>query len=276
LFAWSWVGAPVSSDGGGKPARSDWVAAYYDALEFFWWEPQHLGRKKHASAQLDTLGKVSRHIHGIEVTLNQLLNQFFLLAPVGLRAELFEAHFGAAFAPFDFWGADTVRALGVETIVQPDLLFVSDNEVVCIEMKVRAKCSVTQVLKYALLGVAVESHTGRQRSHSLLLLGKGDFSDLWQERFVCVAELEQAMQTDVASFLNEGRRDFRHYEERFREVAAGMRIEFMSYAELAGFLQAKRPPASEVGPSAEVYRKLIDGLVGDLDGRRLTSMETRE
>ena len=266
----------MSGDGAGKPARSDWVTAYYAALEFFWWEPQHLGRRKHASAQLDTLGKVSRHIHGIEVTLNQLLNQFFTLAPVSLRAELFEARFGTAFAPLDFWGDDTVRALGVESIVQPDLLFVSDSEVVSIEMKIRAKCSVAQVLKYALLGVAVESHTGRRRSHSLLLLGKGDFSDLWQERFASVAELQQAMQADVASFLSEGRKDFRPHEERFREVAAGMRIEFMSYADLAGFLQAKRPPASEVGPAAEVYRKLIDGVIGDLDRRHLANVETRE
>ncbi len=254
-----------------------WIDSYYEALEFFYWEPQHIGRKKHASARLDTPEKVKRHLRRIEVTLNQNLEQFFLLAPSSLRNALFEELFARPFEyAFALHGRSVDSEFDLEKAMQPDLLFASDADVVSLEMKVGARCSVTQVLKYALLGVAVESHTGRQRSHSLLLLGKGDFSGLWQERFASVAELRQAIQTDVGSFLNGSRKGFRPQEKRFRELAAGMAIEFMSYADLARFLQAKRPPVSEVGPAAEVYRKLIDGVIGDLDRRHLANVETRE
>ncbi len=32
-----------------------WLDSYYEALEFFYWEPQHLGRKKHATAEFNTI-----------------------------------------------------------------------------------------------------------------------------------------------------------------------------------------------------------------------------
>ena len=31
----------------------DWAEAYYEALESFCWEPQHIGRKKHPSVKFN-------------------------------------------------------------------------------------------------------------------------------------------------------------------------------------------------------------------------------
>lgn len=32
----------------------NWLDSYYEAVEFFYWETQHLGRNKHPEAKLDS------------------------------------------------------------------------------------------------------------------------------------------------------------------------------------------------------------------------------
>ncbi len=64
---------------------SGWLDSYYEALEFFYWEPQHPGRKKHATAEFNTLPKVRKHLRRMEVTLNHNIHQFLALAPRTLR-----------------------------------------------------------------------------------------------------------------------------------------------------------------------------------------------
>ena len=76
------------------PRQIEWTESYDEALEFFHWEPQDLGQRKHANARFDTEDKVRRHLRLMETTLNQLLQQFFLLAPSQLRNGLFGQVFG--------------------------------------------------------------------------------------------------------------------------------------------------------------------------------------
>jgi len=81
----------------------------------------------------------------MEVTLNHNIRQFFLLAPDILRKRLFEKLFGRPFCGAFVMhgpGLDTEFALG--NCMQPDFLFTSEAEVVSLEMKVKAKCSVDQ------------------------------------------------------------------------------------------------------------------------------------
>ena len=78
----------------------NWLDSYYEALEFFYWEPQHLGLKKNVSNELDTIEKVEKHLRKMEVTLNHNTNQFLLLAPVALRTRLFQECFNRTFGSF--------------------------------------------------------------------------------------------------------------------------------------------------------------------------------
>ena len=57
--------------------------------------------------------------------------------------------------------------------MQPDFVFLSETAVVCVEMKLDARCSVDQVLKYALIGLAVELHDECAKTHRLAILGPG-------------------------------------------------------------------------------------------------------
>ena len=251
--------------------QPDWVASYYEALEFFHREPQHIGHPKHASARFDSLEKVRRHLHRMEVTLNHTLRQFFLLAPSSLRNELFAALFTRRFSrPFELHGADAVGHSDLAKAMQPDLVFVSEAEAVAIEMKLRATCSLRRVLEYALLGLAVESQAGEPRKHYLALLGAGDFPRQWRERFASVTTLRIALgKEDLASFLRGQPARFQKHEDRFREIVTTLDIAFFTYSDLAAFLREAAPPDSDRAPGAEVYRKLIAGMQAELRGRGL-------
>ena len=249
----------------------DWTASYYEALEFFHREPQHIGRKKCASARFDTPDKVRRHLHRMETTLNHNLRQFFLLTPSTLRNELFAGLFTRRFGrPFVLWGDDIDSEFAGENATQPDLLFVSDVEVVAVEMKITTKCSLTQVLTYALLGLAVELRVGGPRRHCLTVLGRGDFASQWDEHFGSATELKLAIaHEDLDAFLSTQPDRFLRHEGRFREIVASLDLAFISYAELAAFLREAAPPASDETPGAQVYRKLIAGMLAELHGRGL-------
>lgn len=253
--------------------EANWIDSYYEALEFFYWEPQHIGRKKHVSAEFDTIDKVTAHLRRMEVTLNHNINQFFLLAPTALRNGLFEELFSRTFDhSFLLHGRGVDAQFQLVNSVQPDVLFASDTELVSLEMKVGAKSSVSQVLKYALLGLAVEMCVGSTRHHYLAFLGTGEFANQWQERFPSVAELRRAIaNTDLGAFLNRQPIRFRQHQKRFNEIVENLHLAFINYPGLAAFLRSAAPPNSDESPSAEVYRKLISGLLGELNRRQLAT-----
>jgi len=197
------------------------------------------------------------------------LHQFFSLAPPSLRNQLFAGLYARRFSyPFVLWGEDVDSALALEDAMQPDLLFLSDIESVALEMKIAAECGLRQVLKYALLGLAVELHARQPRRHHLVLLGRGDFAGQWPEHFGSVTELKLALaHEDLDAFLSTQSDRFRVHERRLREIVASLGVAFLSYEELAAFLRDAAPAESDASTGAEVYRKLIAGMVAELLGR---------
>jgi hypothetical protein len=51
-------------------------------------------------------------------------------------------------------------------------------------MKIGAKSSLEQVYKYALLHWLEQQHTHTHKQSVLLYIGKGDFQNLWSEKFI--------------------------------------------------------------------------------------------
>ena len=138
-------------------------------------------------------------------------------------------------------------------------------------MKVGAKSSLTQVLKYALLALAVELQLGSQREHFLGFLGSGSFADQWKERFGSVADLRLALNdTDCVPFLAKQPLHLRDHAPRFNDIVKTLSFCFVTYEELAGYLLRESPLQSDASPGAQVYRKLIQGVTGELKLRQLT------
>lgn len=248
----------------------NWIDSYYDALEFFYGEPQHLRKKMRNGGQPTSLAEVRKRLRAIEVPLNHNLHQFFRLAPGRLVEAIFAAAFGySPTGPFELHGRNVDRDFRLKNSVQPDLLFTADQGVVSIEMKIGAKCSPQQVLKYALLGLAVERHFHRDMMHHFLLVGCGEFRDQWSKPLGSVSDLRRALlEADLDAFLKARPIEFR-LPDRFTAIVHEMRLAFLSYDSLASVLMQAIPNEGDSSDGAEVYRKLLDGLLDELKRRQL-------
>lgn len=106
--------------------------------------------------------------------------------------------------------------------------------------------------------------------HSLLFLGKGDFRDLWRRkgRHSSIDALKLVLETEKLSFLSGQPEHFRTQESRYFEIVSTLSVGFLSYDSLAALLAAEiNQDGSDV---SQVYRKLLDGMLDELDRRRLT------
>jgi hypothetical protein len=249
-----------------------WVKRYFDGLAFFFWEPQHLGRKKDSEGSLQGEERVLDHLRKIEVTLNHTLNQFFSIAPLCYRRELFEAVFHTPFeADLFFHGGGVEAAYEVPGSVQPDLLFTSSNAVASIEMKIDAKTSSDQVLKYCLLGLAHERDTEVEKKHFLLLLAPASSRSLWKEGYASVSAAKDAIaQHDLDAFIRKHPSWVSERLPRLRQIVEGIELQQISYRDLSQAFQEKLPPPADASPGAEVLRRLIGGFLRELKDRGLT------
>jgi hypothetical protein len=253
--------------------EESWVDRYYEALDFLYWEPQHLGRAKAVNSKLNTLTKVQMHLRLMEVTLNHLIKQFFSLAPSSFRNRLFECGLtGPVSGDLLMVGSNFDREYNLQNSTQPDFLFTTAEGTFSLEMKIDSRSSVQQVLKYALLALAVELKQGnKQMKHSLVFLAKGSFPNLWETRgaFTSVEALKQTLAKETHTFLNGKQKHFQELEQRYSEIVDSLSIGFISYESFAALLQ-NEIDLTDGGIGSLVYRKLLSAMLGELTRRRLT------
>ncbi len=261
---------------------TDWLDSYYEALEFFYWEPQHFRANTQAAVEAKKLAEiakkstrveqVTRHLREIEVTLNHNIKQFFLLAPAALRNNLFEKLFGCQFKnTFEMQGREVDKKFALANCMQPDFLFISEGEVVSIEMKIKSQCSVDQVLKYALLGRAVEIQQKEQRKHYLVLLGSGDITKQFPKRYKSTHELTDAIKKEnLTTFLGNKPKVFRQNPQDLQRIVDDMNVQFLNYKDFIDILEGATPQQTDQSAGAEVYRNLINGLCHEIRLRKLS------
>jgi hypothetical protein len=261
--------------------EESWVGPYYETLDFFYWEPQHLGRKKHVGMPSVPLAKVRDCVGRIEVTLNLLLKQFLSLAPRQLRNQLFEKALGhAPVGDFVMAGRDVGSGwkCKVGEHVQPDFFFIGESSSIALEMKIGAKTSLDQVMKYGLLALGLEQAQEKEMKHSLIYLGGRKFFDLWKsdERFDTPEALRNtlanvAFREKSTKFLN-GKLLFEGLRERFAEIISSLQIGFLNYNDFAEIL-GKETQSLDVSVDSRVYQNLIRGMMAELKRRGLLSSQ---
>ena len=123
-----------------------WNQEYYDALNFYYWEPQHLGRLTNPNSKYKNIEDVISHLRRMEVSLNHEFNLFFQLLP----NELFNQFFNSLvdnFEPDDYkyQSLQDLKKLNLKDATQPDIFFKGENNFVGVELKVTAKSSLDQI-----------------------------------------------------------------------------------------------------------------------------------
>ena len=229
--------------------------------------------EKADNSKFNTLSKVQVHLRSMEVTLNHLIKQFFSLAPSSLRNSLFECGLaGPVLGNLLMAGWDYDRIYKLQNSNQPDFLFTTTDETFSLEMKIDARSSFQQVLKYALLALAVElKQANKEMKHSLVFLAKGGFSDLWKLNgaFASVEALKQTLANEMRTFLNGKPKHFREHEQRYFQIVDALSIGFISYESFAALLETEID-LTDGSAVSQVYRKLLDGMLDELTRRELT------
>ena len=243
-----------------------WTSEYYDVMEFYYWEPQHLGKIKNPKSRYNNQFKSLEHIQNMEVSLNHMFNVFFRLAPSSFANSLVNATCNTAIEDkLSMLGRYDVREFSL--VVQPDLLFISKSTSFSIEMKIGAKSSLEQVYKYALLHWLEQQYSGVERQSILLYIGKGEFQDLWVEKFTNPQEVISAAISSDISKLKLRANKVESIDINWSEVKTILSNTTIGYCNYTGFndLLSKNSDSN----SSETEVKLFDGLSSELQRREL-------
>jgi len=262
----------------------DWTSQYYDVSEFYYWEPQHLGKIKNPKSRYNNQQDVLDHIQNMEVSLNHMFNVFFRIVPSQFINTLLNETCNIDTSPVihadaqdDFHMQGRYDVLKFSKLVQPDLLFTSGITNFSIEMKIGAKSSLEQVYKYALLHWLEEKHTGIKKESVLLYMGvKEDFSSLWSEQYPNPNEVIQAaIELDIDNLKIRALK-VESIDINWNEVKGILKrtnISYCSYPLFSVILdtQKRRIQGESNSPECkEMTRNLFDGMCSELSRRGLS------
>jgi hypothetical protein len=241
------------------PTAGGWTEEYRTIVEHYFWSPQQLNRQSRSpSLPWDQVWAALRQR---EVPLNHLLNLFFRLAPADLVADLL----GAAL-PGRASGAPEMLGLSGHPITgacQPDFAFACGGDLVFIEMKVRAKLSVEQVVKYALAGAALRPD-GRL---GLICLGP--------EKLFAAADEFQALMSNGGDPLTDKLRRFAQRvgvsDDALWGAMRRLELAKFSYAALFGVLDRQ---LGRCGAADDTCRKLVSGMMAALQDLNLVAQSS--
>lgn len=250
-----------------------WNSEYYDNLEFFYFEPQHLGKIKNPNSEIQSPKDAIDHLKRMEVCLNHQMNLFFRLAPLAYQQGLFRQCFGADFD--DQWslvGKELDREWKVDNGTQPDLFFAGRTTNVCIELKLGSKLTLEQVLKYVFLNKLEQRHSGLEKRYYLLFMGKGEFRDQWREKFEDTKAMSLALrETTFSGSLKRWASKIMVDEGEIGAAADKTAFSFLSYQGFASSLAAFKKDIDGASPHSETIVELFNGMLAELRERRLAT-----
>lgn len=252
-------------------SRSAWPDEYYEALRFYYWEPQWLNRHAGAVKGENRVEQVIKGLRAAEVSLNHILNIFFSLAPSAMTARFLAASLVG-------WAPERVETqISPKQSVDPkidlcqiDILFEGTATRVALELKIGAKAPLDQVIKYALFLRYYGEHDGAQQKKPYLLYispctaalldGGLAFSDV--PSALEGAKLKPTV-TRFAKACGLSRPDV-------ISLAAALPISQTTYEAFGAFLYAElgKIDATEGG---ETLGRLIGGLLAEMTARKLTA-----
>ncbi len=211
----------------------NWTDEYREIVEFYYWEPQHIGRaggkKIYSGAD-----EMYEHINKLEVSLNHILNIFFSLFPIE-RLDCFEIG-----EPVQMLSAAILEHHQREqkNATQPDMFFVGRSRNAAIELKLAAKSNLKQIEKYMGFNDAISENT--KPLTLIYLTPTNDTSHIFTEKY--------ASKLDILSEL-----DDKGYSEK-------PLLSFITYNDLYNSLR-------KLIPSNETEKRLITGVITYLSSR---------
>jgi len=250
-----------------------WNNEYYDNLEFYYYEPDHLRKKTDPNLDTQSVQDVVKRLRRIEVSLNHQMNLFFQLAPIIFKNDFFQRCFGVNID--DDWklvGREIDKLWKINGITQPDLFFNGRTTNVAVELKLSSKLSIEQVLKYAYINILEQQYSNSSKQYFLLFMGKGDFENQWVEIFPTIDSMREALPSVRLSELPKTwARKLKGLDEEILETANNTEFGFMNYDAFAASLYEYRSNIDLSSPYADTVSELFDGMLEELIERGLAA-----
>ena len=247
-----------------------WNNVYYDILQEYYWDPKLIGRVPANPAIFANDREMLGNLRRMEVSLNHILALFFSLAPqdyvCGLEREVFGDTTDKTYRNV---GIFELRQNAPHDPTQPDIFMASADTCFSVEVKIGAKSSLDQVVKYALLHSCHEKRTGEVLRSRLMYLTPRPVAKTWGEKFSDVETMRVALDGfDFATFLKKSKMS---KVLTAAELEAASRSMEVSHITFERFHQITKTYAESISPGvrfADSARKLVDGLIHELEFRR--------
>jgi len=248
-----------------------WNQEYYDNLNFFYWEPQHLGKQKNTKSRFDNPYKVMKHLREMEVTLNHQFNLFFQLLPNQLYMLFFEAVFkNIEKDEYLYQSLFDIDALELKDATQPDIFFKGRNNLIGVELKIGAKSSLEQVVKYAILYHFSQKNDDKRKNCHLLYIGKGNSDNLFKDKKISILNVQDYINLEMLpDKTKKGKISLRHDKQDILKIAKEMSISYLSYQQVYELFKSLRTKIETTSQYASTIEKLIHGMQNELLVRNL-------
>jgi len=246
----------------------NWNADYYSIVEEYFWAPSMLGRRPMQDVRPL---EIFRRLRSNEVPLNHVLMIFFRLAPSDFTRQLFETWFSwRVTEDFELLNSYQVNRMLVSGFTQPDLFFAHPAVSFMVEMKIDAKSSEDQVLKYVALSHLESKQSGVTKPMYLAYLVKGTPETTFKWRPGSPADVvDRVNQMDRSEyrkkwgFLED--EDWSAIENRLRR----MELRFATYRDFGELLAQYEAGLDHESPYVDTIERLFRGARMELESRGL-------
>jgi hypothetical protein len=252
--------------------KSSWNNEYYDIMNFYYWEPQHLGKIKNQKSKIQNIHDALSHIAKMEVSLNHQFNLFFQLLPSTILNDIINK-VGKNYVSNDkllYQSIADISILNLMDATQPDVFFKSNKDLVAIEFKLGSKSSIEQIVKYATLFHFTELYHKVEYAYHLVYVGCDSFSAIFKEKFSSIDLVQSAIEmAHIPDATRKGDVNLIPHKEKIIEIAKSLHLSFVSYQNLYNIFSDCIKYIDASNPFSETIIKLLSGMNNELVFREL-------
>lgn len=251
---------------------SSWNEEYFDIINFFYWEPQHLGKKKYDTSRYNSLEKVLSHIKNMEVSLNHIFNIYFKLIPLNHLHQLLGIIDNQINKDeYKLQNGNDIEKLNLGDATQPDLSFIGNNNLLAIEMKIGAKTDVDQIMKYALLFYFQQKQLNKEiAQNNLIYITPYKINNIFKDDITNEDDLKShILNFEYPNETRKGKVNLQPHKNSMMQIAKSMNIKFITYQDLFDYIIVIRDSIDKTNPYSDTVISLHDGLLNELSSRNL-------
>jgi hypothetical protein len=255
--------------------KNFWNEEYYDIINYYLQEPQRIGKKTNKDSRYAKTVDALARVKGMEQSLNHIFNIFFSLLPDSVLNEIIK-NITKSFDSSEslaYQSQKGVDALNLGDMTQPDVFFVGEKSLVGIEMKINAKCSVEQVIKYACLFHFASLQNTKLNNFHLVLVGPSTFQKLFSPTFQNNTELQKTITLEqIPAESKKGKINLDPHKPKILKLIKNMSIDFINYSDFSEKLNSIVENIDKSSDYSQTIFKLINGVNEELLSRNLTKI----